>query len=160
MASPLCRVLHSLTGRRVSPFSRPFVRVRKQSFGLLRKPPHMSLVFDLELKGLRALQLHPGFVDSLSNPSDCCENRRTGASPRLTPRRGSPIFDLELKGLRALQHHLGFVDGLRCLDSLRRRLSFLHILEQHPTLTFHCWFCAWHIIYKAKECWFHERFSG
>ncbi len=76
VASPLCRVLHALTGRRVSPLSRPFVRVMK----LFLAKKH--------------------------------ENRRTGASPRLTPRRGSLIFDLALKGVRARGRHLGFVDGL------------------------------------------------
>ncbi len=46
----------------------PAVRSCNEAFSgeKARKSPHMSPIFDLKLKGLRALQRHPGFVDGLN----------------------------------------------------------------------------------------------
>ena len=48
----------------------PVVRSRNEAIPceIARKSPHMSPIFDLELKGLRALQRHLRFVDSLKHP--------------------------------------------------------------------------------------------
>ncbi len=48
----------------------PAVRSRNEAISceIARKSPHMSPIFDLELKGLRALQRHLRFVDSLKHP--------------------------------------------------------------------------------------------